>query len=233
MPDRPVPPDAIQRGPIGRRRYVTVLFSDVSNSSQHAEALEAEAYACLLEQFRHYARSIIPRHGGSIARIQGDGVLALFGHEQPREDDGRRAAQAALELHAAVARLRIDPQRADAGTLRLHSGIHAGLVLLIDGDIERGRFDVVGEVPNTAARLCSLAGAGDILVSSDTLGENSDQILLMRSLTTRLCWLAVRKRCRCAPPSAAARHRFGWCGCAPAPRSSGASTPRRGAAWCP
>ena len=92
MPDRPVPPDAIQRGPIGRRRYVTVLFSDVSNSSQHAEALEAEAYAGLLEQFRHYARSIIPRHGGSIARIQGDGVLALFGHEQPREDDGRRAA---------------------------------------------------------------------------------------------------------------------------------------------
>ena len=54
MPDRPVPPDAIQRGPIGRRRYVTVLFSDVSNSSQHAEALEAEAYAGLLEQFRHY-----------------------------------------------------------------------------------------------------------------------------------------------------------------------------------
>lgn len=173
MPDSPVPPDAIRRGPLGRRRYVTVLFSDVSNSSQHAEALEAEAYAGLLERVRHYARTIIPRHGGSIARIQGDGVLALFGHEQPREDDGRRAAQAALELHAAVARLRIDAQRADAGTLRMHSGIHAGLVLLIDGDIERGRFDVVGEVPNTAARLCSLAGAGDILVSSDTLGPQA------------------------------------------------------------
>jgi class 3 adenylate cyclase/tetratricopeptide (TPR) repeat protein len=156
----------------GARRYVTVLFSDVSNSSQHAEQLEAEAYAALLEQFRLHARRIIPRHGGSIARLQGDGVLALFGHDTPREDDGRRATQAALELHAAVARLRIGLQP-DAGTLQLHTGIHAGLVLLLEGDIERGRYDVVGEVPNTAARLCSLAGSGDILVSAETLGPQA------------------------------------------------------------
>lgn len=164
----PLPP----RRPAGQRRFVTVLFADVSNSSQHAEQLEAEAYAALLEQFRVHARRVIPRHGGSIARLQGDGVLALFGHEQSREDDGRRAVQAALELHAAVARLRIGPQP-DAGTLQLHTGIHAGLVLLIEGDIERGRFDVVGEVPNTAARLCSLAGSGDILVSAETLGPQA------------------------------------------------------------
>jgi class 3 adenylate cyclase/tetratricopeptide (TPR) repeat protein len=172
MSDSPAAPAPPTRRPVGQRRYVTVLFSDVSNSSQHAEQLEAEAYAALLEKFRRYAREIIPRHGGSIARLQGDGVLALFGYEQSREDDGRRAAQAALELHAAVARLRIDARR-DAGTLQLHTGIHAGLVLLIEGDIERGRFDVVGEVPNTAARLCSLAGSGDILVSAETLGPQA------------------------------------------------------------
>ena len=153
----------------GQRRYVTVLFADVSDSSEHAERLEAEAYALLLEQFRAFAREVIPRHGGSIARLQGDGVLALFGHLQTREDDGRRAAEAALELHAAVARLRAGTGAA-ATVLQLHSGIHAGLVLLIDGDIERGRFDVVGEVPNTAARLCSLAASGQILVSEETLG---------------------------------------------------------------
>ncbi|MEI6720017.1 MAG: AAA family ATPase [Betaproteobacteria bacterium] len=57
--------------------------------------------------------------------------------------------------------------------LHLHSGIHAGLVLLIEGDIERGRVDVVGQVPNTAARLCSLAAAGEILVSEETLGPQA------------------------------------------------------------
>jgi class 3 adenylate cyclase/tetratricopeptide (TPR) repeat protein len=170
--DLGLPPQALHPPPAtGQRRYVTVLFSDVSDSSRHAEELEAEEYAALLEQFRRLARDIVPRHGGSVARLQGDGVLALFGHDQAREDDGRRAVRAALELHAAVARLRIHgDDHAGTATLQLHSGIHAGLVLLIEGDIERGRFDVVGEVPNTAARLCSMAGGGDILVSAQTLG---------------------------------------------------------------
>lgn len=160
------------RNTIGQRRYVTVLFSDVSGSSEHAERLEAEEYAELLGQFRDFARDVIPRHGGSIARLQGDGVLALFGFIESREDDGRRACEAALELHAAVAGLRVG-SGANAATMQLHSGIHAGLVLLIEGDIELGRFDVVGEVPNTASRLCSLAAHGEIMVSEETLGPQA------------------------------------------------------------
>ena len=156
----------------GRRCHVTVLFSDISDSSRHAEELEAEEYAALLERFRADVHEVMPRHGGSVARLQGDGMLALFGHQGGHEDDGRRAAEAALELHAAVSRLRVHGGR-DKRTLQLHSGIHAGLLLLLEGDIERGRFDVVGEVPNTAARLCSLAGAGQILVSAGTLGPQA------------------------------------------------------------
>ncbi len=160
------------RKAVGQRRHVTVLFADVSGSSEHAERLEAEDYADLLGQFREFARDIIPRHGGSIARLQGDGVLALFGFNESREDDGRRATEAALELHAAVAQLQVGSGAA-ASMMQLHSGIHAGLVLLIEGDIERGRFDVVGEVPNTASRLCSLAGRGEIIVSAETLGPQA------------------------------------------------------------
>ncbi|TWO71713.1 AAA family ATPase [Caenimonas sedimenti] len=156
----------------GQRRYVTVLFSDVSGSSEHAERLEAEDYSELLAQFRRFAREVIPRHGGSVARLQGDGLLAIFGHLEPREDDGRRATEAALELHDAVAQLRAG-SGPTATTLQLHSGIHAGLVLVIEGDIERGRFDVVGEVPNTASRLCALAATGQILVSEETLGPQA------------------------------------------------------------
>lgn len=153
----------------GQRRYVTVLFADVSDSSRLAEQLEAEDYSELLAEFRRIAREVIPRHGGNIARLQGDGLLALFGHLEPREDDGRRATEAALELHAAVARLRAG-SAPGAPLLQMHSGIHAGLVLVIEGDIERGRYDVVGEVVNTAARLCSLAATGQVLVSEETLG---------------------------------------------------------------
>ncbi len=161
------PPPAPE--PLAGRRYVTVLFTDIIGSSAHAETLEAEDYADVLDRFRALVRDVVPRHGGAIARMQGDGALVLFGHLGTREDDGRRAAEAAFELHAAAATLRLDG-RPGASTLRLHSGIHAGLVLVVDGDIERGRFDVYGEVPNTAARIVGLAGEGEVLVSSETLG---------------------------------------------------------------
>lgn len=153
----------------GERRFVTVLFADVCGSSEHAERLDAEEYAELLWRFRALAREIVPRHGGSIARLQGDGLLALFGHLRTQEDDGRRAAEAAIALHAAVAALKMG-KGASAAPLALHSGIHAGLVLLIEGDIELGRFDVVGEVPNTASRLCSMAGLDEVLISAESLG---------------------------------------------------------------
>ena len=177
MDNGPAASDERVRQTSGLRRYVTVLFSDVSGSSEHAVRLEAEEYAELLDRFRQFARAVISQHGGSIARLQGDGVLALFGHLEPREDDGRRATEAALDLHAAVARLRAGSGVA-ATALQLHSGVHGGLVLLIEGDIERGRFDVVGEVPNTASRLCSLAAGGEILVSEETLGPQAHFFML-------------------------------------------------------
>lgn len=193
---------ALLRPASGQRRYVTVLFADVSGSSEHAERLEAEEYAELLEQFRHFSRDIIPKHGGSIARMQGDGVLALFGHLEPREDDGRRATEAALELHAAVASLRAGSGN-NAIFLQLHSGIHAGLVLLIEGDIERGRFDVVGKVPNTADALCKLAGRGEILVSENSLGPQAHFFEItppwnvkIKGLSDELSVLRVKGRAR-------------------------------------
>jgi class 3 adenylate cyclase/tetratricopeptide (TPR) repeat protein len=180
-----------------QRRYVTVLFSDVTGSSEHAERLEAEDYADLLAQFRRIARETLARHGGCVARLQGDGLLALFGHPVASEDDGRRATEAALELHARVAQLSVGTGSASL-PMQLHSGIHAGLALLTEGDIERGRFDVVGEVANTASRLCGLAMGGQIMVSAETLGPQAHffeaqslGLVLVKGRTTPLSVLQI------------------------------------------
>jgi predicted ATPase/class 3 adenylate cyclase len=154
----------------GRRRYLTILFSDLSESTMLGGLMEAEHYAEMLSGLRRLCHEIIPKHGGRIARIQGDGMLAIFGYPEASEDDGRRATEAALELHAAIGRLSVDESAAAVGALALHSGIHAGLVFISDGDAERGRFEVLGDVPNTAARLSSLAERGEIYVSEETLG---------------------------------------------------------------
>jgi class 3 adenylate cyclase/tetratricopeptide (TPR) repeat protein len=156
---------------VPRRRYLTIMFSDLSDSTRLAEAMEAEIYSALLARLREVYWQVIPRHGGTVVRIQGDGLLAIFGYPNTLEDDGRRATEAALELHDRVRRLRVGA--ADAPTLSLHTGVHSGLVLLEEGDDIRGRFDPLGNAPNVAARLSAAADRDEILVSAETLGSES------------------------------------------------------------
>jgi class 3 adenylate cyclase/tetratricopeptide (TPR) repeat protein len=157
-------------GSAGLRRYVTILFSDLSGSTQLGDVMEAEHYVDMLGVVRSLCREIIFRHGGNVARLQGDGLLAVFGFPESREDDGRRAAEAALELHAAVGSIALSGHAASTRVLALHSGIHAGLTYVRSGDAETGTLEVLGEVPNAAANLSSLAARGEIVVSVETLG---------------------------------------------------------------
>ena len=157
---------------VARRRHLTVLFSDLSESTRLADAMEAEDYADLLGRLRRAYQEVIPKHGGTIVRVQGDGLLAIFGYPDAREDDGRRATETALELHAVVREFRFERPLPGA-RLSLHTGIHAGLVLLDEGDLVRGRFELLGNTPNVAARLSDAAEKDEILVSEATLGAET------------------------------------------------------------
>lgn len=158
----------------GTRRFLTLLFADLCESSQLATIVDAEQFADVLRRLRMAARESITRHGGLIARIQGDGVVAVFGHPVTAEDDARRAVDAALDLRDAVNSLELAGMRGAASRIGLHSGIHAGLVFVEEGDLERGRLDLVGHTVNTAARLCSLARDGEVCVSESALGAYRD-----------------------------------------------------------
>jgi class 3 adenylate cyclase/tetratricopeptide (TPR) repeat protein len=185
LPPVPLSPQEQVHGQ--RRHYVTLLFSDLSRSTELAGAMEAEEFAALLATLRLAYQQTVPLWGGTIVRVQGDGLLAMFGHPVPLEDAGRRAVQAALALHQAVGRLA--PPLPPPYRLQLHSGIHTGLVLIGDGDIERGRFELTGAVPNIAARLSEAAGPHEIVVSDETLGPARH--LFGASVP---CMLAIRGR---------------------------------------
>ena len=157
----------------GERRHLALLFMDMSGSSRLAEALEAEHFAEILTALRDICRTVVLRHGGRIARIQGDGALALFGYPTPREDDGRRAVEAALEVHARFGQVEVAGLPASLTPLQMHSGVHSGLVLVSGGDVERGRFELVGDAPNTAARLAAMAPPGVVLVDVEALGPHA------------------------------------------------------------
>ncbi len=181
------PPPDLPANPLGSpphnpepgRRYVTLLFADLSRSTELVELIEAEQYAAVLAALREIYHDVVPRHGGTVVRVQGDGLLALFGYPHTRESDGRDTVSAALELHHRVRGLsdalqaQRPPQLPAGRQLALHSGIHAGLVLLKHGDVELGRYELLGPVPHIAARLSDAAAAHQILVSEETLGPAS------------------------------------------------------------
>lgn len=153
--------------PIRHRRYLVTLFSDLSHSTRLLAAMESEEYAELLVELRGAYDEVLTKYGGMIFRVVGDGLLACFGYQVSREDDARRAVEAALELHDLVKR-----RRWLGLMLKLHSGIHAGLVLVEPGDAVSGRMVLVGNSVNIAARLADAADDDEILVSKETLGAD-------------------------------------------------------------
>jgi class 3 adenylate cyclase/tetratricopeptide (TPR) repeat protein len=166
-----VKPETAAAADIDQRRHLTIFFSDLSDSTRIAASMEPEDYAELLQQLRDLCERIIPRHGGEIVRIDGDGVLCIFGYPVAHDDAGRRATEAALDLHNAASALDQSFALPDM-QIRLHSGIHSGVVLVRPGDIVRGRFEMLGDATNVAARLCDHAAADEVLVSEASLGAD-------------------------------------------------------------
>lgn len=157
----------------GRRRHnIAILFCDLSDSTRiAAPPREPEFYDDLIERLRETQIEIVARHGGEIARFEGDGIICIFGYPQCHEDAGRRATETAIDFHAAAAALDCD-FASGSRPIRLHSGIHAGVVLLSDGDIVRGRFEMRGDPTNVASKLCHHAESDEIIVSEAALGAD-------------------------------------------------------------
>jgi class 3 adenylate cyclase/tetratricopeptide (TPR) repeat protein len=165
------PPAPLATGPAGgHRHHLAILFCDLCDSTRIAEPMEPETYADLLQPLREKLVEIVARHGGEVVRIDGDGAVCIFGYPESHEDAGRRASEAAIDIHAAAAA--IDQNRPGSVPISLHSGIHAGVVSLREGDIVRGRFEMLGDTTNVAAGLCKVGGENEIIVSEATLGAD-------------------------------------------------------------
>src|SRR5579862_2782011 len=99
------------------RKLVTILFADVTGSTELGDTLDPEDIRALMSRYYTHARQIIPAHGGTLEKFIGDAVMAVFGLPQAHSDDAERALAAGLALREAVAR---DPVL--GGRLLLHTG---------------------------------------------------------------------------------------------------------------
>jgi class 3 adenylate cyclase/tetratricopeptide (TPR) repeat protein len=152
----------------GERKHVTVLFSDLSDYTAIAEKLDPEEVKEITSRIFGEVSKIIAKYDGFVEKYAGDAVMALFGAGQSHEDDPVRALQAAREIHRLIQSM--SPQYEDkiGQSIEMHTGINTGMVVTGELNLEKGVHGVVGDAVNVAARLSSLANAGEILVDRET-----------------------------------------------------------------
>ena len=147
-------------------RFATILFADLVASTRLVAALDPEDARDVLDKALRVATDAVHRFGGTVARVQGDGIMAIFGVMPTVEDHALRAALAGLaiveEMRGGAVGVVPSPQ--------FRVGIHSGLVLLRRQHADFGSIlDVVGQAAHVAGQVEKRAAANSVAVSASTL----------------------------------------------------------------
>src|SRR6516164_8272793 len=147
------------------RRQLTVMFCDLVGSTELSSRLDPEDLREVIAAYHRAVAKAVSGFDGFVAKYMGDGVLVYFGYPLAHEDDAERAVRAGLALIDAVGRL-----EAKAVMLQARVGIATGLVVVGDliGEGSAQEQSVVGETPNLAARLQSVAEADAVVIAAST-----------------------------------------------------------------
>lgn len=146
----------------GERRTVSVLFADLSGFTSYSETVDPEAVRAVAETAAQRLGAIAIQHGGTIDKIIGDCVMAVWGAPVAHEDDAERAVRAAIAMNECVR----EYSEEFAG-LQLSTGVHTGEAIYAPVG-PHGEFTVLGDTVNTAARLQSAAQRGQIFIGTET-----------------------------------------------------------------
>jgi class 3 adenylate cyclase len=155
------------RGPAdGERRQLTLMFADLVGSTELAARADPEDVREVMRAYQDICAGMIARYDGYLAKFLGDGVLAYFGYPHAHEDAAERAVRAARGIVDAITRLA--PR--GAHRLQVRIGIATGMVVVGANAAPDGASELaaIGDTPNLAARLQSLAEPNAIIIADST-----------------------------------------------------------------
>src|SRR4051794_18586879 len=141
------------------------MFCDLIGSTALSARLDPEDLREVIRSYQARVAATIQQFNGFIARYVGDGVLIYFGWPEAHETDAARAVRAGLAVAAAVGETRTGGE-----PLQVRIGIATGLVVIGEpiGSGDSRQQTAIGETPNRAARLQSLAGPGQVVIDAAT-----------------------------------------------------------------
>jgi class 3 adenylate cyclase/CHASE3 domain sensor protein len=152
------------------RRNLTILYANIRGFTSMSERVEPEELIDALNEYFAVMTDVVFRHGGTLDKYVGDGILAFFGDPIPFEDHAERAVATALEMRSRLRGIRSKWMERLHEELNVGIGISTGYVTVGNiGSDTRTEYTVIGNHVNLASGLAESAGPNQILVSERTL----------------------------------------------------------------
>ncbi|MFQ5972818.1 MAG: adenylate/guanylate cyclase domain-containing protein [Alphaproteobacteria bacterium] len=154
----------------GERKQVTVLFADIKGSLDLIRGTDPEDARTILDQALRRMMEAVHRYQGTVNKVLGDGIMALFGAPLAYEDHAVRACYAGLAMQDAMARSAEALRRNYGVEVQVRVGLNSGEVVVraIGNDLTMD-YDAIGETTHLAGRMEQLALPGTIRLTGDTL----------------------------------------------------------------
>lgn len=154
------------------RREIAVFFSDLRGFTAFTSRTEPEDVVRVVSEYYEAVGEVLRRHGATIGSYAGDGIMAYIGDPLPVTDPAGVALRMATEARD-VGRVLSARWRARGHHLGMGIGVALGYATLgVVGNAERRDYTALGSVVNLAARLCSAAGDGEVLVDQRAAAEH-------------------------------------------------------------
>ena len=154
----------------GERKQVTVLFADIKGSMELIQSADPEDARRILDPTIEAMMRAVHRYEGTVNKVLGDGIMALFGAPIAHEDHAVRACYAALAIQNALREIAEKIRRDFGVEVQVRTGLHSGEVVVrtIGNDLTMD-YDAIGQTTHLASRMEQLALPGSIRMTADTL----------------------------------------------------------------
>lgn len=164
---------------------VTAVFADICGFTELCSTMEPRLVIEMLnEYFQVMVEEIVFQYEGTLEKYIGDALLAVWGAPYQQSDDAERAVHAAVAMQRAVCRLNEQWLQRRNLQIQIHIGLNTGKVAAGNiGSPKLVQYATIGDATNVASRICSVAKAGEVLISQSTFEKIHDPNLVFEKLT--------------------------------------------------